>query len=262
MWRCTEDFPGCLPSACQQERGSHLVLSRWIFKRHVELKLFQESLSFLLNSWHFLFPYIHPSSSNNQAPFWKQPPNYWSCVLLEKPSYLMIFTPCHFSVCVLLSLFCCPLSNYSEIQYWPCFSRPHSSSYLWVSFAEVCECLCKFAVASIKLNLITVWTSRFSLRGVERRKRSFKLISCWVIFRLLYCFSEKELLGNVLNLPASTIWGTWAPKFSFYFKLLKAGALIKIKYKEVFSFMRVPTYACVGLTFHQPTEGNLPVTWV
>lgn len=49
---------------------------------------------------------------------------------------------------------------------------------------------------------------------------------------------------------------------SSVFKLLKAGALIKIKYKEVCSFMRVPTYACVGLTFHQPTEGNLPVTWV
>lgn len=111
-------------------------------------------------------------------------------------------------------------------------------------------------MASIKLNLITVWASRFSLHGVERRKRSFKLISCWIIFKLLYCFSEKKLLGNVLNLPASTIWGTWALKLSSYFKLLKLGVLIKIKCREVFSSMHMPAYTFVGLTFHRPPENE------
>lgn len=60
-------------------------------------------------------------------------------------------------------------------------------------------------MANVKLNVVTVWTFRFFLLGLERREGSFKLISGGVIFKLWPCFSEKKLLGDILNPPASKI---------------------------------------------------------
>lgn len=80
----------------------------------------------------------------------------------------------------------------------------------WATFAIIpCEMtyerFCSSTVANVRLNVVTVWTFRFFLLGLERREESFKLISGGVIFKLWLCFSEKKLLGDILNPPASKI---------------------------------------------------------